>query len=111
MYRCRRHSLAIQQITLRSTLRFFSAEPGVELVPATTTDMALEVTGPRKAMEDTVAAVMALPELLKVVATQEAQVAAAAPLADLPVARAWVLALCSLVRVAVVSTSTPSCST
>ena len=65
----------------------------------------------RFGVEDTAAEVKVPPEFLKVVATQEAQVAAEAPLADLPVARAWVLALCSLVRVAVVSTSTPSCST
>ncbi len=96
---------------LRPIRHSFLAEYGVELVPATVTDKALEALDPRKVQEGMVATVTVPPVLLTAEATLEAQVAAAAPLADLPVARAWVLALCSLVRVAVVSTSTPSCST
>ncbi len=73
------------------------------------TVQAVEALDLLKVLEGTAAMVPLV--LLMVEATLEAQAAAVAPLADLPVALAWVLVSCSLVRVVVVSTSTPSCST
>ena len=82
---------------LQPISRFFLAACGVELGITTVRDkdMALEASDPRKVQEgtevqeDTVATVMVPPVLLTAEATLEAQVAAAAPLADLPVVLAW----------------------
>ena len=91
---CKRRSLASQQAMLQPISRFFLAACGVELGLGRTTvrdkDMALEASDPRKVQEGMVATVTVPPVLLTAEATLEVQVAAAAPLADLPVVLAWV---------------------